>query len=78
LDLDLAEEHAWHAVRCDPSNPKFYNAIKGIQLDRAKRLKTRREVRESMRQRLQEIQRNIDTKTHHIQWPTLGKPLLLR
>jgi tetratricopeptide (TPR) repeat protein len=59
-DLDLAEEHARRAVECDPSNPKFYNAINGIQLDRAKGLKTRREVRDSMRQRLQEVQRNID------------------
>lgn len=59
-DLDHAEEYARQAVECDPNNPKFYNAIIGIQVARAKRFKARREIRESMRQRLQEIQRYID------------------
>ncbi len=59
-DLDLAEEYARLAVECDPGNPKFYNAINGIQLMRVKRLRTRREIRESVGQRLQEIQHNID------------------
>lgn len=59
-DLDLAAEYAQHAVECDPRNPKFYNAVNVIQLQRAQRLKTRREIRQGMRQRLQEIQRNID------------------
>jgi tetratricopeptide (TPR) repeat protein len=59
-DLDLAAEYAQHAVECDPRNPKFYNAVNVIQLQRAQRLKTRREIRQGMRQRLEEIQRNID------------------
>ena len=59
-DLDLAEEYAWRAVECDPQNPKFYNTINGIQLARVTRLKTRREIRKSMEQRLQTIQRSID------------------
>jgi hypothetical protein len=47
-------------VECDPRNSKFYNAVNAIQLQRAKRLKTRQEIRDGMRQRLLEIQRNID------------------
>lgn len=60
-DLDRAEEYAWRAVECDPGNSKFYNAINGIQLARATRLKTRREIRKSMNLKLQEIERNIDS-----------------
>lgn len=59
-NLDVAEVYAQKAVECDPNNPKFYNAVNGIQLVRAKRFKTRREIREIMRRKLQEIQRNID------------------
>lgn len=59
-DLNLAEEYAWRSVECEPQNPKFYNAINGIQLARVTRLKTRPEIRKSMEQRLQEIQRNIE------------------
>lgn len=60
-DLDLAAEYAQRAVECNPRNPKFYNAVNVIQLQRAQRLKTRREIRQGMRQRLHEIQRNIDS-----------------
>jgi len=59
-NLDVAEEYALKAVECDPNNPKFHNAVNHNQLARAKRLKTRREIREIMIKIRQEIQRNID------------------
>jgi len=59
-DLDRAEEYALRAVECDPGNPKFLNAINGIQLARITGLKTRREIRKSLDLKLQEIQRYIE------------------
>ena len=53
--FDLGEEFALRAINCDPKNPKFYNALIGILLDRAKILKTRSEVAKSVGEQLKQI-----------------------
>lgn len=58
-DFDLAEASARRAIELDPHQPKFYNAIIGIQLDRAKQLKTRSEIRADVAERLQQINESI-------------------
>lgn len=67
-ELDVAEEYALCAVESDPDNPKFHNTVHGIELERAKHLTTRQEIREAMRRRLKHLEHTIDT---HPEYPTL-------
>lgn len=67
-ELDVAEEYALRAVEIDPGNPKFQNAVSGIELARAKRLASRQQIREAMRRRLKHLERTIDENP---EYPTL-------
>ena len=58
-NLDIAEEYARRAIECEPNNPKFYGTINGIQVVRAKQLRTKQDITESMNKRLNDIKHNI-------------------
>lgn len=58
-DPEVAEKYAQIAVQCDPANPKFHNALSGIQLARMKKLSSKTEILDKVRKHLEQIEESL-------------------